>query len=403
MRQAKFLDFPLEEYAQRLQRLRELIEEAKLDALLLTMRDNVEYLSGFKVVSWRLPDKRFWLVVPLQGNPVLTVDTIHEYNARETSWIEDVRIWGKDGRSYIDHIIDIVQDLRLSKATIGMELGDAAILHMSQHDYFELVDQLNEVRFVDAAGLLSRARMVKSSLEIDRISRACRITCEGYKKGFSSIVSGMTEKELLRVIACEWIEQGAEPGYTSTNPGYLAVNSGRIMQVNPFPEEQEIKMGELIQVDGGAVYKGYCADIYRNAFVGEPPEKLVEYSSACSNIIDSTLARIMPGITSSEISETTNYFIREMGLENNRRMLMDAISLKKGSTIGHGLGFGVHELPFICPDDDTVWEAGMCGALELGIGDEVHGYLQWEDNFVVLNDGVKVLSPMEKKLWVVGI
>ena len=123
------------------------MEEARLDAVFLTNRDNVEYMSGFTTVSWRLADKRFWLVVPLEGEPILTVDLVHEVNAQETSCIDDVRIWGKDGRSYIEHLVEIFRDLKLDSKTVGMELGHGTMLHMSQNDYAAIMKRLSGVKF----------------------------------------------------------------------------------------------------------------------------------------------------------------------------------------------------------------------------------------------------------------
>ena len=70
--------------------------------------------------------------------------------------------------------------------------------------------------------------------------------------------------------------------------------------------------------------------------------------------------------------------------------------------IGHGTGFTVHELPFICPGDETVWTEGMVGALEIALGDEEPGYIEWEDDFLVTQDGCRMLTPMERRLRVVG-
>ena len=80
---------------------------------------------------------------------------------------------------------------------------------------------------------------------------------------------------------------------------------------------------------------------------------------------------------------------------------MDSVSVEQGSMIGHGLGFTAHELPFISLGDHTLWQKDMCGALELLYGDEELGFVEWEDNFLVTEDGIEILSPMDKKLWIV--
>ena len=94
MRDATYLDFPLAEYEGRFRSLRDEMLKVDLNAVLLTTRDNVEFLSGFSTPSWRLGEKRFWLLVSAVTPSVLFVDQVHEINAEKTSPIEDVRIWG---------------------------------------------------------------------------------------------------------------------------------------------------------------------------------------------------------------------------------------------------------------------------------------------------------------------
>ena len=402
MRQATYLDFPLEEYRARRDRLRQSMEEAGIDALLLTMRDNVEYLSGFTTVSWRLLDKRFWVLVPVDDDPVLTVDVVHEVNAQETSWIEDVRIWGRHGKTSVNLMMDVFSDLGLDSATVGMELGLGMMLHMSQNELSEIKGRLGSVEFVDASHLIHEARMPKSLLEVERIEEACRITCEGIKLGLGAAQEGVTEREVLSIIVGEWLKQGADTAYNSTNHGYLSVQAGRAFQMTPSPVERKIRKGDLIQVDGGAVYKGYCADIYRNAIVGtDPPRPLNEAADGCKHVLETTLQAIRPGVTSAEIAAATEAATAGIGFQNRRRLLMDAISVEKGPMIGHGIGFTVHELPFICRADHTVWTEGMCGALELSFGDEESGYVVLEDDFVVTESGNRLLTPLDRNIRVV--
>lgn len=403
MKSTPYLDFSPGEYKTRLARVQRLMESAKLDALFLTMRDNVEYLSGFTTVSWRLIEKRFWLIVPRDGEPVLTVDLVHECNAVETSWVEDLRIWGKGGRSCVDHLVDIFRDLGLGKARVGMELGLHSRIHMSLGEFAEIQSRLPHVTFVNGDEWVGRARMIKSAGEIDRIARACDITCTGITTVFQSIKEGMTERELLNILVGEWLRLGADTAYTATNHGYLSLQAARVRQMTPSPVERKIQKGDLIQVDGGAVFKGYCADIYRNAFVGlAPPKRLQEYAEGCCFIQSRALQSIKPGVTSAQICAAAEEATREIGFQDLRRTFSDAISTKKGSMIGHGLGFSIHEFPLIAPTDQTEWVTGMCGALEIAFGDGDLGWIEWEDNFLVTTDGVKNLTPLAKQLWLAG-
>lgn len=399
MRQATYLDFPIAEYETRFARLREKMQQAHLDAVLLTMRDNVEYLSGFTTPSWRVLEKRFWLLVPLERAPILFVDPVHQVNAEMTSPIEDVRIWGKTGKGLVDEFADVCRELGLGRATIGMELGMHSMIHVSVNEFLNLKNTLSDVKFVNADETVGRARMLKSAEEIARLEKACVISCAGIEYAFKNVREGMTERDVVALIVGEWLRLGGDSAYNATNYGYLSVQAARVLQMTPSPVDRKIQAGDLIQVDGGVVVRGYCADLYRNMVIGaEPAPALQKYAEGCKYIHTQAMQAIKPGVTSAEICAAAEAATVEIGFEKYRRFFSDAISAKMGSMIGHGLGFSVHEYPLISPADETVWVENMCGALEIAFGDDTVGYVEWEDDFVVMANGVRVLTPMAKEL-----
>ena len=84
MRNAPYLDFPLDEYQRRLDSIRRFMSDDQIDLLVLTVRENVEYLCGFRTVSWRNTDKSFWLIVPRAGPLRFFADPIHVGNEEQT-------------------------------------------------------------------------------------------------------------------------------------------------------------------------------------------------------------------------------------------------------------------------------------------------------------------------------
>jgi Xaa-Pro aminopeptidase len=138
VRFAVHLDFPLAECRSRYERLQVEMTAAHVDGLLLTTRDNVEYLTGFSTPSWRLTTKRFWLLVPSGREPMLFVDGIHAANAEATSWVEDVRLWGAGGVGNIELAADAVRSSGLGKGTIGLELGASSVIRMTPLEYESL-------------------------------------------------------------------------------------------------------------------------------------------------------------------------------------------------------------------------------------------------------------------------
>jgi Xaa-Pro dipeptidase len=403
MRAASQLDFPLKEYEQRLNRARMAMDDAGLDALFLTAQEHVEWLSGFTTVSWRLTDKAFWLVVPLDGEPILTVDKMHKTNAERTCGVDDIRLWGIGGKSNIDRLLEIFQDLNLTRATVGAELGTRLRLFMSQQDWDEIKRMLPDVKFVDAAETLGMMRFVKSPLEIERLRKACDITTNSLQLAYRSMRAGMTEREVMQLMICDMLRQGADDPYYSTNRGYLALNAGRIDQINPSPIERKLKAGDIVRFDGGGIYRGYSADFIRTAIVEQdPPDELVRTNRACKQAIETVLGTIKQGITSAQIHAAVFEAISEAGYEKKWRRLMDRVSVAQGDMVGHSLGFTMHEHPFITPGDHTVWEAGCVGSIEFCLGDPATGYACLEDNWVVTENGCELLTSMDRDIWVSG-
>ncbi|NQW16159.1 MAG: aminopeptidase P family protein [Chloroflexi bacterium] len=403
MRDATYLDFPLSEYEERNRRLREEMEAANLDAVLLTTRENVEYLSGFTTPSWRLGQKRFWLLVTSTAPPSLFVDPVHEANAFETTPIEDIRIWGAGGVSNIQFLCDVLDKSDAGGGSLGLELGAASSIRITPGELDDLRAALRNTSFVDCDPIIGRIRMVKSPLEIERIRKAVEIAEAGFIAAFKSARAGMTERDLVNIVAARWRQQGDWTPYSGNNRGYLALQAGRMLQMTPSPVDRKIETGDLIQVDGGPAYRGYTACVYRNAIVGaEPTPEMQKYAEGASFVVNAVLNAVAPGVTSAELCTTARDITSEIGLENHRRQLTHAVDRASGISLGHGFGMSLEELPAIRSDDHTTLTPGMCGAIQISFGDDHIGYIEWEDDFLVTETGVEVLSKSPREIWVTG-
>ena len=104
--------------------------------------------------------------------------------------------------------------------------------------------------------IVGRSRMLKSAMEIARIRKTVEITESGYLAAFRAAAPGMTERDLIAIIAEEWLMQGGETPYNRNNYEYLALQAGRILQMTPSPVDRKIERGDLIQIDGGRASAG---------------------------------------------------------------------------------------------------------------------------------------------------
>ena len=401
MRDATYLDFPLSEYEDRHRRLRAAMADADVDAVLLTTRENVEYLSGFTTPSWRLGQKRFWLLITSDAPPTLFVDPVHEPNATETTPIEDIRIWGTGGVSNTQIVGDALAESGANARTIGLELGMASSIRMTPGELEALRVGIPEASLVDCDPLLGEIRMVKSPFEIERIRKAVEITEAGFLAAFKSAQPGMTERDLINIVAATWLEHGAWTPYSGNNRGYLALQAGRVLQMTPSPVDRKIEPGDLIQVDGGPAYRGYTACVYRNATVGvSPSPEMQDFSEGARHVLDATLKAVVPGVTSAQLCAAAENATREIGFEKYRRQLTHATERDSGIIVGHGFGIVLEELPVIRSDDHTILKPGMCGAIQISFGNDRVGYIEWEDDFLVTETGAEILSNSPKEIWV---
>ena len=136
--------------------------------------------------------------------------------------------------------------------------------------------------------------------------------------------------------------------------------------------------------------------------MGEPPPKVQKYAEGTRHVVERTLEAIRPGASSTAIYAASDEATRAIGFELYRRPLTNAVGDAATGYVGHGLGLEIHEYPNIMAGGEAVWVEGMCGAIEVGFGDEETGYVQWEDNFVVTGDGIEVLNHMPKTIWTAG-
>lgn len=386
--------FPRAEYEQRLVRMRTHMASAGLDALLLTSKENVVYLSGIQTIGWDSKHRPLGLIVPVDGRmPVLIVAESLEYVTYESSWIEDVRLWGgvRVPGAPPDPIIAIrqaLEDLRLARGRVGMELGYGTRLGMPQTDYEALRAGLPDMKAVDGAAVVWQARMIKSPAEAEAVRQACAATSRAFQAGFEAVHAGMTERELAGIFF-------RELSGTKYKPGFVMIRSGRLKyrMINVEPFDKPLERGDLVVVDLGATYKDYWSDYMRMASIGTPTKDQRSFFECELAAQQAGVDAIRPGIATKEIFKACADVIKAMGFEQHARI----------ERVGHGVGLDVHEPPSIAFNSETIVEPGMILTVEPIFFDRPDGKIgnfALEDVVLVTPNGQEVLSTFPKDLWI---
>lgn len=356
------------------------IAEQKLDAFMVTQPQNRSYLSG-----WFNDDEEGagLLLVGQQQKIVLTNSLYKEVAEREaTGWQVTVppplarAVWYQ----YSSTIVELAREhgwKKIGFESMALLYGVYEHLRSAGEGVFTL--QPFETSFV------SQLRQVKQPHEIELLRRAIAITDETFAHICQWIQPGMTEKEVQWEINRYMLTLGAD------GPSFEAIVASGPNGSMPHAVagQRRIQRGELITIDMGARYKGYCADMTRTICLGEPAEpRMREVYAAVLNAMKVCEAGIRADISGQAADALARTALEKDGL---------AEYYVHGT--GHGVGLQIHEGPNLSPrsPEDVVLPAGSVVTVEPGVYIPGWSGARIEDCVLVTQSGCEVLtqSPTE--------
>jgi Xaa-Pro aminopeptidase len=151
--------------------------------------------------------------------------------------------------------------------------------------------------------------------------------------------------------------------------------------------ERVIGTDEFVKLDFGAYYKGYCSDITRTVVVGRASDRHREIYNIVLEAQLYALAHIRPGMTGREADALSRDIIAKYGYGD-----------RFGHSLGHGLGLEIHEAPRLSKLSDTILTPGMTVTVEPGIYLPGFGGVRIEDDIVITESGIKILTSSPKEL-----
>lgn len=379
--------FPESEYEQRIGKITLEMDRAGIDALILTSDENTYYFTGFRSIVW---DSKVstpaTAVITRDGDTALATSNGGRWTAGATSCVKDIRYYGGDGyRTYTDAIVSLLREKHLDKGRIGLELGCGHKMHLNYVMTRDLFAALKDAERVDASSILWHVRCIKSPAEIEKLRVSGEINVRAIEKGFSMVREGMTEMDLYGIIMGEYLLKGAERAL----PLGLRAGAERYSQSNCPPSYRPIGKGDIILVDGGPFYHGYCSDIIREAVIGAPTPHQQDVFNVARDACYAGLEAVKPGEPVRSVCDAVDKFF-----DNSRYAVLTVY--KHWS--GHSIGVGVHEYPMLDTLTDAVLTPGMVFAIEPYIYEEGVGSLGIEQNFVVTETGYDIISKSDDTL-----
>ncbi|MDQ3547634.1 MAG: Xaa-Pro peptidase family protein, partial [Chloroflexota bacterium] len=313
----------MNETSERVQRVRALMSEQELDCLLITHPSNRVYLTGFTGED-TAPNESSGHLFITASDAVLVTGSVNVTQAEAQA--PHIRVIKREG-GWPQADAAVLVDLGLRR--IGYETQ--AMLVGVFHGISEQLDEKNhQHEWVAADGIVEQLRIIKSDSEIALLRKAFEITSAAFERVAPTIEAGQTEWDVAWRIHQAFVELGSE------GPAFPTIVAAGTHAARPHhePGERVIREGEPIVIDMGARYHGYCADLTRTVWVGEPDEKLREVYPIVATAVEQVIERIQPGMTGADMDAAARNFIDARGFG-------DAFS----HGLGHGVGVRVHEGP----------------------------------------------------------
>jgi Xaa-Pro aminopeptidase len=369
----------------KLERVRALMADEELDALVVRAPDNVLYLSNF----WGM--KGYDAVVfPRQGDPVLICLEASADDAAETAWTTDVRLFRgydeADPRPPTARTLDCALEAAKEYERVGLELslgtqasdrmvGEPTTYSRAWFDAWP--DAL------DATDLVARARQIKTDQEIERMRLANEIAAAAMEHVREQLRPGMKECEAGAL----WngFVHGAGTGWEGKvrlAHGFSLVWSGPGIRTFTATGDRPVQEHEPTLFEIWVCADGYWCDHTKNLCPGELTPQYEQLLAQLTEIYERAVEHCRPGASLPELDRFIRDGIAEAGYPG-----------QPSHPIAHGVGARAHEPPYAHQAGSGTIEEGMVLAIEPGIYWEGGGGLRLEDNFLITATGAEKLSP----------
>jgi len=353
----------------RAQRLACELERAGVDLMMVSNLVNVRYLTGYSGSNG----------LALIGEQQRTFLTDFRYGEQAEQEVQ---------AEFERHTVN--QDL-VKAAVEFLPEGSLRVGFESEHVSVDTLERLREhypsrVELVPIKGLVERMRIVKDEAEIELIAQATRIAQEAFEALLAAGLEGRTERELALTLEQDMRLRGAEaPSFDS-----IVACGPHGALPHATPREVKLTRGQLVVIDWGARYRGYCSDCTRTVAVGEPGAEAREAYELVLGAQQAGLDEIRAGGDCRAIDRAVRDIIDGAGHREHY-----------GHGLGHGVGLEIHEAPTLSPRSEDTLEAGSVVTVEPGV--YIPGVLgiRIEDLVVVGETGPRVLTEIPKALAVV--
>ena len=386
---------------ERIERTRKAMAQQHLDALVCRLPEDIVMLTGY----WPMNGFAF-LIFPVEKDPILIAPVPEEELARE-GWVADVRTfkWGlvDSGDPYLS-IAALLQGAAAELGLAGKRVGYEGSFEFVAAPYvgaepcvfsqatLGLFQRAFGDHLVDATGMIHKLRLYKTPGEAERLRTANDVARLGLQAFREAVVPGSSEIQIASAVEAAIMQGGTGYKGVKVARAWASVMSGPRAAAAYKPHllstQRRMAAGEMALLELATVADGWWSDLTRTRVAGAASPEDLEKWQAVVDAQSAAFDAIRPGVPSNAVDRAARRVIEQRGL-----------GVYFIHHTGHGLGLRYHEPePFLHPAVDAVLEAGMVTSVEPGIYIPEWGGMRCEDNVLVTDTGVEILSEFSREL-----
>ena len=381
---------------QRLARIKRLLKESEIGALLCFDMNNVRYITATHIGTWAMDKLARFTLLARDDEPILwDFGSAARHHKLYCPWLGEERsragISTQRGAMLpaAGRAEEVARKIRVEleeRGLLGEPLGvDAIELPV----LFAL--QAEGIKVVDGQQLMQQARLIKTVDEITLLNTACMMVDAAYDDLYRFMKPGVRENECVGLVSKSLYDMGSEHV-----EGVNAISGERC---SPHPHvfsDRALRPGDPAYFDILHSYNGYRTCYYRTFAVGSASQAMVDAYKKCREILDAAINMIKPGVTTADVVKLWPK-AQEFGFPDEEA----AFALQ----YGHGVGLSIWEKPIfsrlVSLDHPEVIEEGMVFALEtFWPASDGWTAARIEEQLVVTKDGCEVITrfPAEELL-----
>lgn len=339
------------------------------DTIFLTSPHNLRYFTGFRGgegCAIIFPNVRY-----------LLVDSRYTVAAKEEATDYTVITYGAKSLQSLCH------EIFTSHGAKKCIFEDNT---MSYAEYIKISSWFPTLKWTGKSDEIEKLRMIKTEDELALIRKAEQIGDLAFSHILNYLKPGISEMDIAAEIEYAMRKNGA----SKTSFDTIAVSGEKTSMPHGIPGQKKLMPGDLLTMDFGCIYEGYCSDMTRTVGISHLGRKEKEIYAVVKKAQEAGLFAIRSGISGKEADTAARKVIQEAGFGEYF-----------GHSLGHGVGLLIHELPNLSPGSNIMLEENMVVSCEPGIYIEGIGGVRIEDLVCVKKDGIENFTHSPKDLIII--